>query len=611
MIQALSTFYKKAEASKETYSKFKFLVTSRPYLDIERRFTELTYKVPTVRLQGEKESEAISVEINRVIHFEAHERIGLELKLNDSEKLFLEKKLSSMPHRTYLWLQLVLEVIRGRTSITPKRIQQLISNLPPTVEAAYEAILEKSSDKALARKLLCLIVAAVRPLTLQEMNIALAIEDHHRRSEDLDLEDVIRFESTVRHLCGLFVTVVDQKIYLIHQTAKEFLLANPELCSGVWKYSIEPDAAQLIITKSCITYLLFTEFNSESEMGWKDDATRRESETKVGQDTDEFHYLSYAASQWAYHYLQVKATLEPEILQSILNICDTGSQRYKNWFYVYWYLNQLTLPPQFINSILVGSYFGHEAVVKQLLARSTLAADSIDKYFGRTPLSWAAERGHDTIVKLLLATDGVDADSTDTYYRRSPLSWAALRGHVVIVELLLATSTVTVDSRDRFHRTPLSWAAYQGNEAVVKLLLATDAVDIDSKDKFGRTPLSCAAYRGHESIVKLLLATDAVDTNSEDHFGRTPLSCAAYEGHDGIVKLLLATDAVDINSKDIYGRTPLGGAAKFGHEAAVMLLLANCAVDVDSEDSTGRTALDWATRGDNEGVVKLLQGPFL
>jgi hypothetical protein len=159
---------------------FKFLVTSRPYLDIERRFTELTHDMPTVRLKGEKESKAISEEINRVIHFEAHERIGLELQLNNSEKVFLEWELSSMPHRTYLWLKLVLEVIRSRTSVTPKRIQQIISNLPTTVEMAYEAILEKSSDKMLARKLLCIVVAAVRPLTLQEMNIALAIEDHHR-----------------------------------------------------------------------------------------------------------------------------------------------------------------------------------------------------------------------------------------------------------------------------------------------------------------------------------------------------------------------------------------------------------------------------------------------
>jgi ankyrin repeat protein len=40
-------------------------------------------------------------------------------------------------------------------------------------------------------------------------------------------------------------------------------------------------------------------------------------------------------------------------------------------------------------------------VVKLLLARDDVMADSKDKY-GRTPLSQAAVNGHDTIVKLLL-----------------------------------------------------------------------------------------------------------------------------------------------------------------------------------------------------------------
>jgi hypothetical protein len=78
--------------------------------------------MPIMRLQGEKESKAISEKINLVIHFEAHKKIRLELKLNNSEKFFLERELLSMPHRTYLWLKLILEVIRGRTGVTPKRI---------------------------------------------------------------------------------------------------------------------------------------------------------------------------------------------------------------------------------------------------------------------------------------------------------------------------------------------------------------------------------------------------------------------------------------------------------------------------------------------------------
>jgi hypothetical protein len=100
-------------------------------------------------------------------------------------------------------------VICRRIDITPKRIQQILFNLPITMETAYETILEKSSNKRLARKLLYIILAAVRPFTLKEINIAFTIEDYHRFTEDLDLENEIRFENTVRHLCGLFISVID------------------------------------------------------------------------------------------------------------------------------------------------------------------------------------------------------------------------------------------------------------------------------------------------------------------------------------------------------------------------------------------------------------------
>ncbi|OCK72803.1 hypothetical protein K432DRAFT_272316, partial [Lepidopterella palustris CBS 459.81] len=71
-----------------------------------------------------------------------------------------------------------------------------------------------------------IIVAAVRPLTLKEINIALAIKDHYRLHEGLNikLKNEARIVIIIRNLCGLFVMIIDQKVYLIHQTAKEFLV---------------------------------------------------------------------------------------------------------------------------------------------------------------------------------------------------------------------------------------------------------------------------------------------------------------------------------------------------------------------------------------------------
>ena len=158
----------------------------------------------------------------------------------------------------------------------------------------------------------------------------------------LDLENEVRFEDTVRHLCGLFVSVVDHKVYLIHQTAKEFLLAKTEMCSGVWKYSIEPAESELIVARTCILYLLFTEFSGNWDIG---EETKHEKYSKVKPRIDKHQYLGYAATQWAAHYKKAQARAEYGILQLVLNTCDPQSQRFRNWFSIYWTLVHSSEPP--------------------------------------------------------------------------------------------------------------------------------------------------------------------------------------------------------------------------------------------------------------------------
>ncbi|OCK95360.1 ankyrin, partial [Cenococcum geophilum 1.58] len=586
IISALNAFYKKVTSSKENLSKLKFLVTSRPYLDIERRFTKLTHDFPTIRLQGEKESEAISREINIVIKWRIA-NLGPELNLDDLEQSTLEDGLLSMTNRTYLWSKLIFDIIRDEIELSSTKLKEIIGTLPSTVDQAYEAILSRIRDRERprAQKLLRIIVAAKRPLTLQEMNIALAIEDHHRSYEDLDLKSEARFETTVRNLCGLFVSVIDQRVYLIHQTAKEFLIAKSEAVVDRWQHSIDLVASELLMARTCIIYLMFT--------------------------TENHGYLSYAARFWATHYRQAQKRATDEILQSVLKICDTHSPRFQNWFNVYWNMvHPYISTPGFTSSIMVGSYFGHDAVVKLLLETGKVEVDSKDNEYGQTPLSWAAENGHEAVVKLLLETGKVEVDSRDNEYGRTPLSWAAENGHEAVVKLLLETGKVEVDLKDnKYGQTPLSWAAEKGHEAVVKLLLETGKVEVDPKSGSGRTPLSWAAGNGHEAMVKLLLETGKVEVNSKDKWsGRTPLSWAAENGHEAVVKLLIETGKVEVNSKDNeYGRTPLSWAAKNGHEAVVKLLLETGKVEVDSKDNEyGQTPLSWAAEKGHEAVVKLL-----
>lgn len=97
IIDILSAFYGQSRSG----SQLKFLVTSRPYSDIERRFTDLIRRFPMIRLHGERESEAISHEIGLVIKSEVLE-LRRQLELNDPEQLALRDKLLATEHWTYL-----------------------------------------------------------------------------------------------------------------------------------------------------------------------------------------------------------------------------------------------------------------------------------------------------------------------------------------------------------------------------------------------------------------------------------------------------------------------------------------------------------------------------
>lgn len=117
-----------------------------------------------------------------------------------------------------------MDPIQTDININKSGIRKAVSCLPPTVGKAYEEILNRSTDPEEAKKLLHIVVAATRPLTLAEMAVALALQSNHRSYKDLDLKAEKRFREHERDLCGLFVTIISSKIYLLHQTAREFLV---------------------------------------------------------------------------------------------------------------------------------------------------------------------------------------------------------------------------------------------------------------------------------------------------------------------------------------------------------------------------------------------------
>ncbi|KAH7116439.1 hypothetical protein EDB81DRAFT_848410 [Dactylonectria macrodidyma] len=218
------------------HGKLKYLLTCRPYEQIMSEFHGLLDAFPNIRIPGEEESEAISKEVNRVITHRVNQ-LSEKKSLSRDIKSHLEKKLQETTHRTHLWVYLVFDYLeKGNFKKTQKGVESTIAILPRSVNEAYEQILNN------------------RPLTLSEMNVAMNIYDTSQSFHDLDLEKEMDFKSSLRSSCGLFVLIHYGKIYFLHQTACEFLLADLALPITVpselpWHHSITTRDAHAVLTE--------------------------------------------------------------------------------------------------------------------------------------------------------------------------------------------------------------------------------------------------------------------------------------------------------------------------------------------------------------------------
>ncbi|KAH7136903.1 putative ankyrin repeat-containing protein [Dactylonectria estremocensis] len=607
--QTLRKFYD-PENDRKNHGNLKFLITSRPYDKIGLRFQPLNIPgLRVIHLKGENDSvtSEIAQEIDvYIMHKVSGMRESLCLRL-DEEQLLLER-LRRVPHQTYLWVYLTLKSIENDISIDKVKIDDATSSLPQNVDEAYEKILAKSTDSKQAKKMLHIIAAAVRPLTLAEMNLALTIRSTDRSYEDIVTRPEERFGRYARDLCGLFINITDSRIYLLHQTAKEFLV----LTSGMghrndhdrqltWKYSLDPPESHRILCQICISYLLLRDFDTHPPEENQDEAHHLSAHV----------FLNYSATHWASHF-RAAAIEDDQMLLSLQQICDASSNRCRTWFRAYCTNTYTTFPGGF-TTLMIASYFGIEVIAKLELGRDDVEINATDVTSHRSALSWASENGFSDIVKILIKhpklslktitklpfLKGAEVDMKDRS-GRTPLSYAAWNGHQAIAQRLVKAGART-DSKDILGYTPITYAICSGHMDLIKQL--TKGAQFDSVDEIRRELLLSSAIHGHDTMVKGLLATGA-STETVDSADRTPLSHAAEKGHSSIIKQLLENGA-DTERVDKIGRTPLLYAVEQGNSAIVKRLLEHGA-STETVDENRRTPLSYAAEMGHDPIVKQL-----
>ncbi|KAK2613020.1 hypothetical protein QQS21_000949 [Conoideocrella luteorostrata] len=575
--------------------KLKCLLTCRPYQQILSKFRGLLGVFPNIRIPGEEESEAISQEVNRVITYRVNQLPTKDQAKNQTEglspeiKCHLEKKLKEATHRTYLWVYLVFNYLeREDFKKTIKGVDSTLGSLPKSINEAYDQILNKSTQHVAVRKALSFILAAYRPLTLSEMNVAMNMDGKSQSFCDLDLEDDENFKLRLRSLCGLFISIHHGKIYFLHQTAREFLQADLALTTiptGLsWHHSITLRDAHRAFAEICVAYLNFFDSDRSEVVEYSDD--RRA-------------FLGYSATYWGAHFREAGIVDDIAIVPFAERLCDPDSKSYSEWFSLF-ELSQWWRRKLHFTNLMVASYMGLQIIVKLLLENGT-EIEARDDAYEYTSLLWAARMRHEAVVDILLTSGAeVNVSGKDNC---TPLTLASMNGQKGAVKLLLENGA-EVDARDDSSLTPLLWATGMGDEAVVKLLLEEDA-EVDGKSKYHETPLWKAAENGHEKIAKLLLDAGAGVDVKDNVREFTPLLLAVTRGHIATTTLLLEYGAgVEVRDR-ISNITPLLGAAMSGHIVIAKLLLEKGA-EVEAKGHFGLTALLWAAEQGHEALAMLL-----
>jgi hypothetical protein len=400
----------------------------------------------------------------------------------------------------------------------------------------YERILKeiKKPNKRLAQRVLQCLVAAVRPLRVEELAEVLAVdfddaEGIPRLKPDWRWEE---HELALLSACSSLIAIVQaggsRVVHFSHFSVKEFL-TSPRLATAsgeVSNYHIDSEPAHTILAQACLGILLQIQDDVEG-------------------CTPEDHPLArYAAEHWTTHaqFGEVSSRLH----KGMEYLFDANKPHFKVWVTLY----------------DTDTYPNHDATVSSFAHFHKPPA---------SPLYYAALCGFHDLVEHLITKHPQDVNAVGGHYHR-PLVAALAEEHFQTADLLRHNGA-DLDVWNYTGKNPLHAAAYSGNFEMVRILIEYDPAYINAKDEDGWTPLLWASEgRNSEdgSVVRLLLEHGA-DINVQSRNGWTPLHEASCYGALEVVRLLLEHGA-DVEAKDNDGKTALQVVADTGHDKVVELL---------------------------------------
>ncbi|KAF8543181.1 hypothetical protein BDD12DRAFT_874965 [Trichophaea hybrida] len=293
----------------------KIIVTSRPHIAVTSHLTEVI-KIP---LTGE----TLKSDISAYVEAEVYKQSQFTGSLREE----VQNALIDGANGMFLWVALILDGLKNSADTRPLAIRKALKILPPDLPSVYINILRKiqTKNQTTARSILQWIVWAIRPLTMQELTIAIAILPEHTSMSSMQDNMHTDLRKVLRLIFGPMLRIEEDKtVHLVHQSAKDFLtgtnIATEEALSlPNWFTSSAKSNLQLAV--SCLTFLSFDECEHGPVPGqyvWDQDVRK-----KVEILQNKLPLLNYAATHWPEHAWRAGLRDDWDMCQIFLKLAES------------------------------------------------------------------------------------------------------------------------------------------------------------------------------------------------------------------------------------------------------------------------------------------------
>ncbi|CAN9215415.1 unnamed protein product [Alternaria alternata] len=189
-------------------SRVKWIVSSRNWPDIEAQLERAGHKARlSLELNAESVAAAVAVFIQQKVDQLAQEK-QYKAEVQDA----VLQHLTTNANGTFLWVALVCQELKRTAN---RHVLKKLAVFPPGLDDLYKRMMQQMSESDDADTCRCVLASTAvlyRPVTIRELVELVG-----------QLKDVSSDVREIIDLCGSFLTVREDTVYFVHQSAKDFL----------------------------------------------------------------------------------------------------------------------------------------------------------------------------------------------------------------------------------------------------------------------------------------------------------------------------------------------------------------------------------------------------